>query len=109
MGPEYYLPRLQEMGAARLRPTESVLERERPDFLVINRDHVSRFEPGTREGDLFTRLFQGRTAYALVYGRGGEKPSWSLLSFEGLLANMSKLSPPIEVYQRSESKRDGPY
>lgn len=103
MGPEYYLPRLYEMGGLRLRPTESVLERERPDFLVINREFVSRFEPGTREGDLFSKLFQGRTSYALVYARGSG-PSGTLLAFDGLLANLSKISPPIEVYQRAETR-----
>jgi hypothetical protein len=102
MGPEYYLPRLHEVGNRRLRPTETVLERERPDFLVVNPEYASRFEPGTREHQLFSRLAEGRTGYALVLSLGPREsaPSLSLLRFDGILANMSKVSPPIEVYQR---------
>jgi hypothetical protein len=107
MGPEYYLPRLHELRTQRLRPTETVLERERPDFLVINRDYVSRYAPETREGELFRNLFQGRTSYGLVYASPSSS-SWSILDFEGLLANMSKVSPPIEVYQRAETRGDRP-
>ncbi|MGH9336946.1 MAG: ArnT family glycosyltransferase, partial [Vicinamibacteria bacterium] len=61
MGPEYYLPRLHPFRSRRLRPTETVLERERPAFLVVNREYASRFEPGSREHELFSRLFAGRT------------------------------------------------
>jgi 4-amino-4-deoxy-L-arabinose transferase-like glycosyltransferase len=99
VGPEYYLPRLHELSAKRLRPTESVLEREKPDFLVLNPDFAERFEPGSREGELFSNLETGRTSYGLVY-RQESKPVF-LLDFEGILDNMSKISPSIEVYQRA--------
>lgn len=104
MGPEYYLPRLQELPSRRLRPTETVLEREKPDFLVVNPDYASRFEAGSREHRLFSRLAQGRAGYALVFSLEPREsgPAWSLLSFEGILANMTKVSPPIDVYQRVE-------
>ena len=100
MGPEYYLPRLHELPSKRLRPTVTVLERERPDFLVVNPDHASRFEPGTREHELFSRLAAGRTHYGLVFSLAPREgnPWWSLLDFDGILANMSKVSPPIEIY-----------
>ncbi len=104
VGPEYYLPRLHHLSSRRLRPTATVLEREKPDFLVVNPEYASRFEPGTRERQLFSRLAEGRAGYALVFSlepRQGS-PSWSLIRFEGILANMSKLSPPIDVYQRAE-------
>jgi 4-amino-4-deoxy-L-arabinose transferase-like glycosyltransferase len=99
-GPEYYLPRLHELRSKRLRPTETVLERESPDFLVVNPDYASRFEPGTREHQLFSRLAAGRTRYALVFSLAPREgnPRWSLLDFDGILANMSKVSPPIDVY-----------
>jgi hypothetical protein len=102
MGPEYYLPRLHEFSSRRLRPTETVLQRERPDFLVVNPDYASRFEAGTREQELFSRLAEGRTGYALVLSLGPREtaPSFSLLRFDGILENMSKVSPPIDVYQR---------
>jgi hypothetical protein len=69
---------------------------------VVNPEYASRFEPGTREHQLFSRLAEGRTGYALVLSLGPREsaPSLSLLRFEGILANMSKVSPPIEVYQR---------
>lgn len=104
VGPEYYLPRLHQLRSKRMRPTETVLEREKPDFLVVNPDYASRFEPGTREHELFSRLASGRTPYGLVYSLGPREgsPRWSLLDFEGVLANMSKISPPIEIYQRAE-------
>jgi 4-amino-4-deoxy-L-arabinose transferase-like glycosyltransferase len=104
MGPEYYLPRLHEFRSKRLRPTETVLDRESPDFLVVNPDYGLRFEPGTRERELFSRLAAGRTGYGLAFSlepRAGN-PRWSLLDFEGLLANMSKVSPPIEIYERAD-------
>jgi 4-amino-4-deoxy-L-arabinose transferase-like glycosyltransferase len=107
MGAEYYLPRLHELRNQRLRPTESVLEREHPDFLVINRDYVGRYASGSREGELFAKLFQGRTSYGLVYASPSGS-TWSILDFEGLLANMSKISPPIEIYQLAESTREKP-
>jgi 4-amino-4-deoxy-L-arabinose transferase-like glycosyltransferase len=104
MGPEYYLPRLHEFSAKRLRATDTVLERESPDFLVVNPDYASRFEPGTREHALFSRLSSGRTRYGLVYSlaprEGG--PPGSLLDFDGILANLSKVSPPIQIYQRTD-------
>jgi 4-amino-4-deoxy-L-arabinose transferase-like glycosyltransferase len=99
VAPEYYLPRLHELSAKRLRPTATVLERERPDFLVLNPDFAERFEPGSREDELFSNLERGRTSYALVY-RQKSKAS-PLLDFEGILDNMSKISPSIEVYQRA--------
>jgi len=104
VGPEYYLPRLHQLPSKRLRPTETVLEREKPDFLVVNPDYASRFEPGTREHQLFSRLASGRTPYGLGYSLGPREgsPRWSLLDFESVLANMSKISPPIEIYQRAE-------
>ena len=104
MGPEYYLPRLHEFSTKRLRPTETVLDRERPDLLVVNPDYASRFEPGTREHELFSRLAAGRTRYGLVFSlRPRESnPRWSLLDFEGILANMSKVSPPVEIYERAD-------
>jgi 4-amino-4-deoxy-L-arabinose transferase-like glycosyltransferase len=100
MGPEYYLPRLHEFSTKRLRPTETVLEREKPDYLVVNPDYASRFEPGTREHELFSRLAAGRTRYGLVFSLAPREgnPWWSLLDFDGVLANMSKISPPIEIY-----------
>jgi len=100
MGPEYYLPRLQVFPSKRLRPTETVLERESPDFLVVNPDYASRFEPGTREHELFSRLAAGRTRYGLVFSLAPREgnPWWSLLDFDGILANMGKVSPPIEIY-----------
>jgi 4-amino-4-deoxy-L-arabinose transferase-like glycosyltransferase len=104
MGPEYYLPRLHEFSSKRLRPTETVLERESPDFLVVNPEYGSRFEPGTREHDLFARLTGGRTRYGLVFSLGPREtnPPWSLLNFEGILANLGKISPPLEIYERAE-------
>jgi hypothetical protein len=104
MGPEYYLPRLHDFHSKRLRPTETVLERESPDFLVVNPEYGSRFEPGTREHELFTRLTAGRTRYGLVFSLAAREtnPSWSLLDFEGILANMGKISPPVEIYERAE-------
>jgi 4-amino-4-deoxy-L-arabinose transferase-like glycosyltransferase len=100
VGPEYYLPRLHEFSAIRLRPAVTVLERERPDFLVVNPDYGSRFEPGTREHELFSKLASGRTSYALAFSLAAreESPRWSLLDFAGVLANLSKVSPPIEIY-----------
>ncbi len=104
MGPEYYLPRLHEVPSRRLRPTETVLEREKPGFLVVNPEYASRFESGTREHQLFSRLAEGRAGYALVLSLAPREgnPWWSFLRFEGILANMSKVSPPIAVYQRVE-------
>jgi hypothetical protein len=100
MGPEYYLPRVNEMGGRRLRPTESVLARQSPDFLVVNAEFAERFEPGSREHELFEHLAAGRAGYALVFEH--QSRPRTLLSFEGTLANMSKLDPPIRVYQRAD-------
>jgi 4-amino-4-deoxy-L-arabinose transferase-like glycosyltransferase len=100
MGPEYYLPRLHLLCAKRLRPTETVLAREKPDYLVLNPEYAARFPPGTREHDLFARLSAGRTGYGLVLSLAAREgsPSWSLLDFNGILANIGKVSPPIEIY-----------
>ena len=100
MGPEYYLPRVNEIGGQRLRPTESVLARQSPEFLVVNAEFAERFEPGSREHELFERLAAGRAGYALVFEH--QSHPRTLLSFEGVLANMSKLDPLIRVYQRAE-------
>jgi 4-amino-4-deoxy-L-arabinose transferase-like glycosyltransferase len=99
VAPEYYLPRLHELSAKRLRPTQTVLEREGPDFLVLNPDFAERFEPGSREEDLFSNLEKGRTSYGLVYRQ--ESKSAPLLNLDGILDNMSKISPVVEVYQRA--------
>ena len=99
VGPEYYLPRLDAFEARRLRPTESVLERARPAFLIVNPVYSERFEPGSREGELFSRLRAGRAGYGLAL-RHQSRPRGVLLHFDGLLANLDKLDPVIEVYQR---------
>ena len=99
VGPEYYLPRLDAFEAKRLRPTESVLERESPAFLIVNRVYSERFAPGSREGELFSRLRAGRTGYGLAL-RHQSRPRGVLLHFEGVLANLDKLDPIIEVYQK---------
>jgi hypothetical protein len=101
MGPEYYLPRLHPYETSRLRPTESVLHRSRPDYLVINTDFFQRFVPGEREWELFHRLQGGRTGYALVY-RYRWPPKGVLINLDGILSNLEKINPPIEVYQRVE-------
>jgi hypothetical protein len=103
MGPEYYLPRLHEFESRRLRPTETVLERESPDLLIVNPEYASRFEDGTREQQLFSRLADGRARYALVFSLDSREtaPRWSFLRFDGILGNMSKVSPPIDIYERA--------
>jgi hypothetical protein len=101
MGPEYYLPRLHPYETRRLRPMESVLQRSRPDYLVINSDFFRRFEPGIREGELFHRLQEGRTGYARVYSYRWP-PKAVLINLDGILSNLEKINPPIEVYQRAE-------
>lgn len=101
MGPEYYLPRLIPYDAKRLRPTESVLNRESPDYLVINSDFFQRFDPATREGKLFHRLRAGRTGYALVL-RYKWPAEGVLLRTEDILSNLEKINPRIEVYQRAD-------
>ena len=101
MGPEYYLPRFDRFDSRRLRPSDSVLERARPDYLVINPDYASRFGAGTREGDLFSRLSAGRAGYALVLTER-PAPTGLFLDFEGILGNMAKISPTIEVYERAD-------
>jgi hypothetical protein len=103
-GPEYYLPRLHEFHSRRLRPTETVLSREGPEFLVVNPDYAARFEPGSREHEFFSRLASGRTRYGLVYSLSPREngPAWSLLDFDGILANLSKVSPPIQIYERAD-------
>jgi len=101
MGPEYYLPRLEGLEARRLRPTASVLERARPDYLVVNPEYFARFDPGSREGALASRLSSGRTGYALAL-RHQAHPRGMLLSFDGILANLAKINPVIEVYECSD-------
>jgi 4-amino-4-deoxy-L-arabinose transferase-like glycosyltransferase len=101
IGPEYYLPRLDGLPARRLRPTESVLERARPDYLVVNPEYSSRFAPGTREGALFASLAAGRAGYGLALSYRSQ-PEPMLLRFDGVLGNMAKANPLIEVYERAE-------
>ncbi len=101
MGPEYYLPRLDGVLARRLRPTESVLERSRPDYLVVNPEYAERFEPDSREGQLFTKLRSGRAGYGLALSHQSS-PRFMLLDFSGILGNMAKINPVIEVYQRAD-------
>ncbi len=100
-GPEYYLPRLDDVAARRVRPTETVLERARPDYLVVNPDYAARFSPGTREGELFSNLAAGRSGYGLVLSYQSQ-PAPMLLDFDGVLGNMAKVNPLIEVYERAE-------
>ena len=101
MGPEYYLPRFDGLAAKRLRPTESVLERSRPDYLVINPEYAARFAPDTREGALFTKLSAGRAGYGLAL-QHQSLPKGTFLDFENILGNMAKVNPVIEVYERAE-------
>ena len=100
VGPEYYLPRLDEVSARRVRPTETVLVRARPDYLVVNPEYAARFEPGTREGELFSSLAGGRSGYGLALSYQSQ-PAPMLLDFDGVLGNMAKLNPLIEVYERA--------
>jgi hypothetical protein len=95
------LPRLHPYETRRLRPTESVLHRSSPDYLVINTDFFQRFVPGEREWDLFQRLQAGRTGYALVY-RYRWPPKGVFMDLDGILSNLEKINPHIEVYQRAE-------
>ena len=100
IGPEYYLPRLDDVPARRVRPTASVLERARPDYLVVNPAYAARFEPGTREGELFSSLAAGRTGYGLALSYQSQ-PAPMLLDFDGVLGNMAKVNPLIKVYERA--------
>ena len=101
VGPEYYLPRLDGVSARRMRPTLSVLERSRPDYVVVNPDYASRFPPGTREEELFSGLAAGRAGYGLALSYQSQ-PRPMLLRFDGVLGNMAKVNPVIEVYERAE-------
>lgn len=101
VGPEYYLPRLDGLPAKRLRATQSVLDRSRPDYVVVNPEYASRFEPGTREEELFSNLAAGRAGYALALSYQSQ-PRWVLLSFDGVLGNIAKVNPRIEVYERAD-------
>ena len=100
VGPEYYLPRLDGVPARRIRPTESVLERARPDYLVVNPDYAARFGPGTREGALFSKLAAGRAGYGLALSYQSQPAP--LLDFDGVAGNMAKLNPLIEVYEKAD-------
>jgi len=101
IGPEYYLPRLDAFPARRLRPTSSVIERSRPSYLVINPEYAARFPPESREGEFFGSLAAGRAGYGLAF-RHQSAPSPMLLDFDGILGNMAKINPVIEVYQRAD-------
>ena len=101
MGPEYYLPRFDGLAAKRLRPTASVLERSRPDYLVINPEYAARFAQDSRESELFTKLAAGRAGYGLALQHQSQ-PKAMLLDFENILGNMAKVNPMIEVYERAE-------
>lgn len=101
VGPEYYLPRLDGIPSRRVRPTASVLHRARPDYLVVNPDYASRFASGTREGELFESLASGRSGYGLVLSHQTET-RWVLVNFDGVLGNLAKVNPRIEVYERAE-------
>ena len=100
VGPEYYLPRLDRLNSRRLRPTITTLDRNKPDFLVINPQYLSRFSLGTRENDFLTLLRSGYTDYALVM-RHQSQPSLMFLDFDQIQGNMAKVNPLIEVYQRT--------
>jgi hypothetical protein len=100
MGPEYYLPRLFDFNKRGLRPTDTVLTRANPEYLVINPDYFSRFEPGTRAEKVFSDLREGRSGYGLVL-RHRSQTRWMLLNFEGVLTNLNKINPEIEVYERA--------
>jgi 4-amino-4-deoxy-L-arabinose transferase-like glycosyltransferase len=101
VGPEYYLPRLDGLPARRIRATQSVLDRSRPDYLVVNPDYASRFGSDTREGELFTSLAAGRAGYGLALSYRS-RPKWVLVSFDGVLGNIAKVNPLIEVYERAQ-------
>lgn len=100
VGPEYYLPRLDRLPAQRIRPTETVLERAKPAYLVVNPEYAERFGPGTREGELFSNLSAGRSGYGLALSYQS-RPSPMLLDFDGVLGNMAKANPVIDVYERA--------
>ena len=85
----------------RIRPIESVLERARPDYLVVNPDYATRFGPGTREGELFSKLAAGRAGYGLALSYQSQ-PAPTLLDFDGVLGNMAKVNPLIEVYEKAD-------
>ncbi len=99
-GPEYYLPRFDDFAARRVRPTETVLERARPHYLVVNAEYAARFEPGTREHELFSNLAGGRSGYGLALSYQSQ-PAPMLLDFDGVLGNMAKVNPLIDVYERA--------
>lgn len=101
VGPEYYLPRLEGISSRRVRPTTSVLDRARPDYLVVNPEYASRFAPGTREGEFFAGLTSGRSGYGLALSYQAQ-PRWVLLDFDGVLGNLAKVNPRIEVYERAD-------
>lgn len=103
VGPEYYLPRLDELPARRIRPTESVVERSQPTYLVVNPEYTERFAPGSREGELFSNLRAGRSGYglALSYQSPLSATTPMLLDFDGVLGNMAKANPLIDIYEQA--------
>ncbi|MBE3072974.1 MAG: glycosyltransferase family 39 protein, partial [Acidobacteria bacterium] len=101
------LPRPEIVGSVLLKARAEDLSRVRPDFLVINREYLCRFDPGKPERALFQALADGRLGYERVF-QVKTTIWWAVLAYEPAMSgpcedpftNLDKINPAMEVYRR---------
>lgn len=101
------LPRPEIVGSVLLKAGTEELQRVRPDYLVINREYLCRFDPGRPERVLFQALADSRLGYERVF-RTKTRIPWAVLAFEPAMSgpcedpytNLDKINPMMEVYRR---------
>lgn len=107
VGPATYLPRIEEFNGVYVRRL-SQLERLKPTFVVLNRDHGARYQDGSTRARMYSHVRDSKDTFEMVFAveRGRLHYLLSILRvFPNRLAhaltNIDKVSPAIDVYRRS--------
>lgn len=111
-----YLPRLDEQPAFgfSLTPTLADVQTVNPYLLLVNTSYAQRFTARPESAALLQAMRDGSLGYQRVGAYRAPLPWWALAWYwpyfhdrasEGL-TNLDKINPEIEVWERTEERRD---
>jgi hypothetical protein len=96
-----YLPRMHEYSSTgTMGPSVAHLQEIEPEYVITSSSYDERrWEEGHASWEFFALLKTGSLPYATALSHQS-RPKWNFLSFRGVLSNLEKIDPEINIYRR---------
>ncbi|MBQ01505.1 MAG: hypothetical protein CL477_12560 [Acidobacteria bacterium] len=96
-----YLPRMHEYSSTgTMGPSVAHLQEVEPEYVITSSSYDERrWEEGHASWEFFALLKTGSLPYVTALSHQS-RPKWNFLSFRGVLSNLEKIDPEINIYRR---------